>query len=288
MEDLNTSPVDAVKIKQWTGRDPVLSRIKQFVLQGWTSDVEDNKLQPYFTRKNELSVHAGCLLWISRVILPPQGREKVTKILHDSHPYTVRMKGIARNPVWWSKIDSAFKKKVKSCQVCQAHWKTPPPATLHPWEWPNRPWTRIHIDFAAPFRGKMFLLIVDAYSKWLDFHCFNSATTQTTIEKLRDTFGTHGLPEVIVSDNGSVFTSNDFKIFTQRNGIRYISKAPYHPSSNGLVEKVVQTFKQGMKKQGKGSVETKLARFIISYRTSPQTTTGETPSQLRWGRNLRT
>ena len=62
MEDLNTSPVYAVKIKQWTARDPVLSRIKQFVLQGWPSDVEGNKLQPYFTRKNELSVHAGCLL----------------------------------------------------------------------------------------------------------------------------------------------------------------------------------------------------------------------------------
>ena len=130
MEDLNASPVNAVKIKQWTARDPVLSRIKQFVLQGWPSVVEDIKLQPYFTWKNELSV---------------QGREKVTKFLHDSHPGIVRMKGIARNPVWWPKIDSALEKKVKSCQVCQAHWKTTPPASLHPLEWPNRPWTRTHI-----------------------------------------------------------------------------------------------------------------------------------------------
>ena len=132
--------------------------------------------------------------------------------------------------------------------------------------------------FAAPFMEKMFLLIVDAHSKWLDFHCLNSATTVTAIEKLRNTFGMHGLPEVIVSDNGSVFTSNDLKIFTRRNGIRHISTALYHPSSNGLVERVVQTFKQGMKKQGKGSVETKLARFLLNYLTSPHTTTGETPS----------
>ena len=145
MEDLNTSPVEGVKIKQWTARDLVFSRIKQFVLQGWPSDVEDIKLQPYLTRKNELSFHKGCLLWRSRVIIPPQGREKVTKILHDSHPGIVRMKGIARNPVWWPKIDSALEKKVKSCQVCQAHWKTTPPASLHPLEWPNRPWTRTHI-----------------------------------------------------------------------------------------------------------------------------------------------
>ena len=134
----------------------------------------------------------------------------------------------------------------------------------------------------------MFLLVVDAHSKRLDFHCFNSATTETTIKKLRDTFGTHGLPEVIVSDNASVFTRNDFKIFTRRNGIRHISTAPYHPSSNGLVERAVHTFKQGMKKQRNGSVETKLARFLLNYRTSQHTTTGETPSRLGWGRNLRT
>ena len=150
----------------------------------------------------------------------------MTKILHDSNPGIARMKGIARNHVWWPKIDSALEKKVKSCQVCQAHWKTPPPATLHPWEWPNRPWTQIYIDFAAPFMGKMFILIEDDHSKWLDFHCLNSATTETTMEKLRDTFGTDRLPEVIVSDNGSVFTSNNFKIFTLRNGIRHISTAP--------------------------------------------------------------
>ena len=136
--------------------------------------------------------------------------------------------------------------------------------------------------------GKMFLLIIDAHSKWLEVHCVNSATTETTLEKLRTTFATHGLPKVLVSDNGSVFTSEDFNVFTRRNGIRHVTSAPYHPSSNGLVERAVQTFKQGMKKQGKGSIETKLARFLLSYRTTPQTTTGETPAQLRWSRTLRT
>ena len=66
---------------------------------------------------------------------------------------------------------------------------------------------------------KMFLLIINAYSKWLDVYCVNSATTKTTIEKLRATFATHGLPEMIVSDNGSIFTSGEFKVFMQRNGI---------------------------------------------------------------------
>ena len=122
--------------------------------------------------------------------------------------------------------------------------------------------------------GNMFLLIINAHSKWLDVHCVNSATTETTIEKLRATFATHGLPEMIVSDNGSVFTSGEFKVFMQRNDIRHVTSAPYHPFSNGLVESTVQTFKQGMKKQERENIETKFTLFLLTYRITPQTTTG--------------
>ena len=62
LETINTSPVDATKIKLWTARDSVLSQVLQFVLQGWPSEVEEEALKPYFIRREELSVHAGCLL----------------------------------------------------------------------------------------------------------------------------------------------------------------------------------------------------------------------------------
>ena len=135
--------------------------------------------------------------------------------------------------------------------------------------------------------GQMFLLIIDAHSKWMDIHCLNSATSSMTIEKLRTTFASHGLPEIVVTDNGSNFMSSEFKSFLQKNAIRHITSAPYHPSSNGLVERAVRTFKQGMKKQINSTVETKLNRFLLSYRITPQSTTGESSAQLRWGRSLR-
>ena len=119
---------------------------------------------------------------------------------------------------------------------------------------------------------------------WLDVHYVKSATTKTTIEKLRSTFATHSLPEMLVSDNGLVFTSSKFM---QKNGFQHVTSAPYHPSSNGLAERAVQMFKRGMKKQGQGSIETKLTCFLLSYRITPQTTTGESPTQLRWGCSLR-
>ena len=73
----------------------------------------------------------------------------------------------------------------------------------------------------------------------------------------------------------------------KKKGIKHITSAPYHPSTNGLVQRAVQTFKQGMKKQADGSVDTELARYLLSYRITPQSTTGESPAQLRWGRSLR-
>ena len=85
-----------------------------------------------------------------------------------------------------------------------------------------------------------------------------------TLEKLRTTFASHGLPEIVVTDNGSNFMSSEFKSFLQKNGIRHITSAPYHPSSNGLVERAVWTLKQ-VKKQSDGTVETKLNQCLLSY-----------------------
>jgi len=107
------------------------------------------------------------------------------------------------------------------------------------------------------------------------------------IAKLHTTFATHGLPRVIVTDNGSNFTSGEFADFMSQNGIKHIRSAPFHPSSNGLAERAVQSFKTGMKKISDGSVETKLARYLMQYRITPHTTTGFSPAELLMKRRPR-
>ena len=156
---------------------------------------------------------------------------------------------------------------------------------MHPWEWSKRPWARIHIDHLGPFQGKIILVVVDAYSKWIESVIVPSTSSQATIKALRN--NTHGIPETIVSDNGSEFTSCEFGDFTRKNGIRHIKTAPYHPASNGLAERAVQTIKEGLKKMTLGNLETRLARFLYHYRITPHVTTGVSPAELLMGRKLR-
>ncbi|XP_033988673.1 uncharacterized protein K02A2.6-like [Trematomus bernacchii] len=198
-----------------------------------------------------------------------------------------KMKGLARSYVWWPGMDQDVEKEVQSCEECQKHHKSPPSAPLHPWEWPESPWTRIHVDYAGPFLGEMFLLIVDAHSKWMDIYPVKSATSQVTIEKLRQSFSVFGLPKMLVSDNGTCFTSAEFETFMKQNGIRHVRSAPFHPSSNGLAERAVQTFKGGMKKMKGETLQTRLSRFLFSYRITPHATTGLSPAELMMSRRLR-
>ena len=95
----------------------------------------------------------------------------------------------------------------------------------------------------------MFLVVMDAYSKWLEVHRMKSITSTATIEQLREMFATHGLPVTVVSDNGSNFTSSEFQEFMKKNGIKHIKVAPYHPASNGLAERAVRIFKEGYEKK---------------------------------------
>lgn len=287
LENADVTLLTAEQVRGWTQKDPVLSRVREMLQRGCLEELKGTEFEPFISRKDELSVQDGCLLWGARVIIPSLGRPGVLKQLHQSHPGVSRMKALARSYVWWPKLDHDVEMVVKSCQICQEHRNVPAVAPLHPWNWPERPWQRLHVDYAGPFMGKMFFILIDAHSKWMDVYPVNSATSATTIECLRKSFSNHGLPELIVSDNGTCFLSAEFKEFLDKNGVQHVTSAPYHASSNGLVERAVQIFKGMMKKMIEGTVATKVARVLFSYRITPQTTTGLSPAEMLNGRKLR-
>ncbi|XP_042143350.1 uncharacterized protein K02A2.6-like [Ixodes scapularis] len=199
------------------------------------------------------------------------------------------MKELARSYVWWPEVDADIEYRVRSCDTCQQQQSLPGPAPLHPWSWPTRPWQRLHLDFAGPFQGRHFLVSVDSHSKWPEVFVMNSTSAEATIEKLRELFSHFGLPDVVVSDNGPQFCSQEFQIFLRENGVRHVRTAPYHPSSNGLAERFIRTLKEALRKEMPGRpLSRRLASFLLAYRNTPHATTLQSPAELLLGRRLTT
>ena len=111
----------------------------------------------------------------------------------------------------------------------------PAVAPLHLWIWPlahRLRWT---------FKGRIFFVLVDARSKWPEVVEMKLTTVERTIEVMRTLYGTYGIPEQVVSDNGKKFMSKKFAEFMRRNRIKHIRSTPYHPLTNGLVKRFIQT-----------------------------------------------
>ena len=131
---------------------------------GWPPTV-DPALVPFKTKQDELSTQQGCVLWGTRVIVPPSLQEKVLQGLHDTHPGISRMNSLARSYLRWPNLDSHVKNTVSSCSTCQSMRSDTPTVQIHPWTFPLRLWSRIRVDFAGPVSGCTYLVVVDAYSK---------------------------------------------------------------------------------------------------------------------------
>ena len=198
-------PVTSEAVARETRRDPILARVYECIVKGWSIRIDGDK--PYYERRNELTVHQGCILWGIRVVIPGKLQERVLEELHDGHLGVVKMKALARSYVWWPNISGQLEELAKGCDGCQLNQRMPTKAPLHPWEWATAPWQRLHIDYAGPFQNSMFLVVVDAHSKWPEVIPMSSTTTSKTIEVLRDLFARLGIPEQIVSDNGPQFVS---------------------------------------------------------------------------------
>ena len=129
------------------------------------------------------------------------------------------------------------------------------------------------------------MIVTDAYSKYLCIHQTSSRSTKATTTLLEEDFAHFGYPHTIVSDNATTFSSAEFQEWCHYRGIKHLTGAPYHPATKGAAERLVQSFKQSMKKS-KLPPRPGLHEFLMKYRHTPLNT-GFSPSQLLNGRQIR-
>lgn len=204
----------------------------------------------------------------------------------------MKCKSIARSCVWWPKIDSDLESIIKSCQSCLSVRPDPNKAELISWEVPDRVWSRIHIDFAGPMNNNYYFIITDAFSKWPEVFRTREITSKFTINKLREVFARFGLPETIVSDNGTQFTSELFQNFVSMNKIVHITSPPGHPATDGAAENTVKSFKKGLKAaladDNNIELDAIVQRYLFDYRLASHCSTGESPFKVMLNRTVRT
>ena len=172
------------------------------------------------------------------------------------------MKNLARNYVYWPDLDREIENISRSCEACGVVRDAPPRAVMHPWEFPLKPWQRIHADFAE-HGGKKYMILVDAHSKWIEAMTMSRTDAECTIEVLRSTFSRFGLPTQLVTDNGPPFLSIEFKKYCEQNCIRHITSATYRPQGNGAPGNAVKIIKKVIKRAiHEGKIYRKLYCFF--------------------------
>lgn len=225
-------------------------------------------------------------------MIPLKLQKQVLETLHESHTGIVRMKMLARSYVFWPDIDKDIHNFVNNCEVCQMTQNVSREHITSKWPPTKYPFERIHLDFFF-HAVKTFLILVDSYSKYIEVCIMNKTDAQSLINSLQKFFVVFGLPTEIVTDNGPPFGSYVFNQYCKHNNIKLSLSPPYHPQSNGLGERAVQTVKKVLKKflieKNKNiTLPQQVDTFLQNYRNTQSTATGQTPNSLVFGYKTKT
>ena len=261
---------------------PTLAKVKEYSTSSWPSEVTTD-LKQYFAVRRELTVVNGLLLKGSRIVIPTSMRQDVKRRIHEGHQGEVKCLQRARSSVWWPGISSHVTNMVKDCPVCLKE-RTNRPEPLMKSTFPDRPWQKVGSDLFQ-LNGKDYILVVDYYSRYIEVAMLTSSTSKGIIMHLKSIFARHGVPQTLVSDGATNYSSKEFKEFAEQYSFQHVISSPEYPQSNGESERAVRTIKEMWRKCEKSKEDPYLA--LLAYRSTPLQN-GYSPAELLMSRKLRT
>ena len=282
-------PADARSVEDFrkaTAEDTTSGLLMKAVMNGWPDSRKDCHplLLEYWTYREQISAENGLLFKGHRLIIPEKMRNRALQTIHEGHFGVEKMQLCAREAVFWPGITEDILKTAQSCRVCQTFSRSQQRETLMPHEVPQGPWEKVAVDFFE-FQSSQYLLIADYYSRFPVIRRARSTTASATIDTLKQIFSEYGIPKTLMSDNGPQFSSKEFKDFAHQYCFTHITSSPHYPQSNGMIECMVQTVKQTMKKCTAAGHDLYLAMLI--YRSTPLSSTIPAPAELLNGRKYR-
>ena len=180
---------------------------------GWPNKAKLNEVTlPYWESRGDLTLHNNLLLCGTRIIIPASRQREILIKIHEGHQGIQWCLLRAKHSVWWPGISSQIEKFAKECPHCVKE-HNPLKEPLIPTPLPEYPWQRVGSDLFH-LNGTTYLIVVDYFSRFPEVITLSSTTSKSVILAMKAIFARHGIPQVVVSDNGPQFSSDEFKQFS--------------------------------------------------------------------------
>lgn len=261
-------------------------RICEYVENGWPHYHHlDNFGREFYKYKSELHFETGLLFCGNRLVVPLALQRPIMKMLHAPHLGIEKTLARARMLYYWPGMSSQIKEIVSTCATCEKFKRNNQKEELVQEEAPGYPFHIAAMDLFE-YAGRDFISIIDSYSGYLIVEQLNSKTSGHIIGKLASNFNKLGYPTIIRCDN-SPFSSAEFEQFASEHNIQIKFSSPRYPQSNGLAEKGVAIAKNILKRCYEEHETGEFPYRIFEYNLTPIASLKLSPSQLFFGRLLR-
>ena len=235
--------------------------------------LKDHTSHMYVVEGSELSVANGLLLRGSRLVIPNNLKADILNKIHTGHQGITKCQWRAAHSVWWPGIAKDLETLISKCPIC-CRQKLQHSKPLQTTSLLDHPWQKVATDLFE-WKNSSYVLVVDYYSRYIELAKLSSTTSGAVIN-LKSFFSRHGIPQIVVSDNGPQYTATLFKEFANQYGFTHITSSPLFPQANGAAERAVCTIKDLLNKND----DPYLA--ILAYRSTPLEN-GYSPAELLMG-----
>jgi len=275
------------RIRGATTQDSTLQGLARTILAGWPNERRDVEpdLLPYFPFRDELTIHDGVVFRGERIVVPSSLRADMKQKLHHGHLGINSCLRRARELIYWPQMSSEIRQYIETCGTCATFGTKQPAETPITTETTTLPWTKVGVDLFN-WSGKEYLVTTDYYSGYFEIDYLTDTSSNTVIGKLKNQFSRHGIPQVVVSDNGPQFSAEVFRKFASQWQFRHHTSSPYHSQGNGAAEAAVKTAKRLFRKCHAAGEDPYMG--LLNLRNTPDANHQLSPVQRLCGRRTRT
>ena len=271
------------EIRQATAEDDELLNLGKIIMEGWPQSKEDvlPELRAYYDYRDELTVYNGIVYRSDRIVIPRAMRHDMKRRVHTGHLGVNSCLRRARDVIYWPGMSAEIRQYLETCGVCATYSSRQPHESEIISHVPERPWKKIATDLFT-YGGRDYLITTDYHSNFFEVDYLSDTTSESVINKMKAHFARHGCPEVVVSDNGSQYTSAAFKEFTKNWQFRHQTSSPGHSQANGAAEVAVRTMKRILRKCHAAGEDPFVA--LLNLRNTPTEGLNTSPAQRLLGR----